>query len=138
MTLAGVGYDKTGMDGIDLFGIERHTEVYSQYSTGEKGAYMVATDRDKLVYHGGTGRYFYFDTIPEDTNKYDESNPRVMELKALLDKYISEDRSDAGFAATADEVSGVNKMPYGPKRCDHLLRQSEELARMPAGYPIDL
>ena len=138
MTLAGVSYDKTEMDGIDLFGGEQHTEVYSQYSTGEKGAYMVATDRDKLVYHGGTGRYFYFDTIPEDTNKYDESNPRVIKLKALLDKYISEDRSDAGFAATADEVSGVNKMPYGPKRCDHLLRQSEELARMPAGYPIDL
>ena len=138
MKLAGADFDKDGIDGVDLFGGETHTEVYSQYSTGKKGAYMVATDRDKLVYHGGTGRYFYFDTIPEDTNKYDESNPRVMELKALLDKYMSEDRSNADFAATADEVSGVNKMPYGPKRCDHLLRQAEELARMPAGYPIDL
>lgn len=138
MKLAGADFDKDGIDGVDLFGGETHTEVYSQYSTGKKGAYMVATDRDKLVYHGGTGRYFYFDTIPEDTNKYDESNPRVMELKALLDKYMSGDRSNADFAATADEVSGVNKMPYGPKRCDHLLRQAEELARMPAGYPIDL
>ena len=79
-----------------------------------------------------------FDTIPEDRNKYDENNPRVQELRTLLDLYIAQDKSDANFAATADEVSGVNKLPYGPKRCDHLLRQAEELARMPAGYPIDL
>lgn len=138
MKLAGMDYDKTGLDGVDLFSEERHTHVYSQYSTGAKGAYMVATEKDKLVYHGGTGRYFYFDTIPEDRNKYDENNPRVQELRTLLDLYIAQDKSDANFAATADEVSGVNKMPYGPKRCDHLLRQVEELARMPAGYPIDL
>ena len=138
MHCAGIDYDPAGVDGVDLFSDERHTEVYSQYSTGKSGAYMVATAEDKLVYHGGTGRYFYFDTIPEDTNKYDESNPRVMHLKTLLDAYIASDKSDADFASTADEVSGVNKMPYGPKRCDHLLRQAEEYARMPAGYPIDL
>lgn len=138
MKLAGVDYDGTEFDGVDLFGGQRHTEVYSQYSTGKNGAYMVATEKDKLVYHGGAGRYFYFDTIPEDTNKYDESDPRVLELKTLLDRYMAEDKSDAHFAATEDEVSGVNRMPYGPKRCDHLLRQAEERARMPEGYPIDL
>lgn len=136
--LAGLDCDFAELDGVDLFGEDTHEVVYSQYSTGKSGAYMVASNHDKLVYHGGTGKYFYFNTIPEDTNKYDESNPRVMELKALLDKYIADDRSDANFSATADEVSGVNKMPYGPKRCDHLLRQAEERARMPEGYPIDL
>lgn len=39
---------------------------------------------------------------------------------------------------SADFFSGKNKFPYGPKRGDHLARREEELARMPAGYEIDI
>lgn len=92
---------------------------------------------DKLVYSGPYKRYFYFNSIPEKADSYDENNPRVMELKSLLDRYMAEDICSDGSGAT-DAVSGVSKFPYGPKRADHLMRRSQELARMPEGYTIDL
>ena len=125
-------------DGIDLFSEQRHDTVFSQYGTGKKGTYMVASNHDRLVYSGPADKFFYFDTIPEDTNKYDENSPRVMELKEQLIRYMESDCCDENTAATADDVSGVNKFPYGPKRADHLMRQQEERACIPEGYTIDL
>ena len=125
-------------DGIDLFSEQRHDVVFSQYGTGKTGAYMVASNEDRLIYLPALDRYFYYNTIPEDTNKYDESSPRVKALQKLLLDYIASDCCDPNSAATADDVSGTNRFPYGPKRADHLMRQAEERARIPAGYTIDL
>ena len=59
------------------------------------------------------------------------------ELRALLEQYMQEDCCTDG-GGSADFFSGKNKFPYGPKRGDHLARREEELARMPAGYEIDI
>lgn len=138
LSRAGIAYDKSEYDGIDLFGGCRHTEVYSQYSTGASGTYLVATDHDKLIYHGPSRRYYYFDTLPEDTNRYSGGHGRVRVLQPLLEAYMKEDNCDPMLCATDDDVSGINKLPYGPKRADHLMRRIEELAQMPRGYEIDL
>ena len=137
LSCAGIDYDKAEFDGVDLFGDERHEVVYSQYSTGKSGTYMVASNHDKLVYSGPHDKFFYYDTIPEDTNKYSPENPRVRELQSLLEQYMHDDAGEDG-SGSMDFFSGTNKFPYGPKRGDHLMRKDEELARMPAGYPIDL
>ena len=134
---AGIPYDKADYDGINLFESADREEVYSQYSTGEKGTYMVATKDDKLIWSGPYQQYFYFNTKPEDTNKYDPANPRVAYLQKKLQSYIASDIGVDGSGAT-DAVSGISKFPYGPKRADHLMRHDDELAAMPAGYPIDL
>ena len=134
---AGIPYDKADYDGIDLFSRTSRDEVYSQYSTGEKGTYMVATKDDKLIWSGPYQQYFYFNTKPEDTNKYDPANPRVVYLQEKLRAYMQSDIGTDGSGAT-DAVSGVSKFPYGPKRADHLMRRADELAAMPKGYPIDL
>ena len=137
LSLAGIEYCGEHFDGIDLFSDARHSEVYSQFSTGKKGAYTVSSNHDKLVYHAFEDRWYYFDRMPEDTNRYDASNPRVRELRALLEQYMREDCCTDG-EGSADFFSGKNKFPYGPKRGDHLARREEELARMPAGYEIDI
>ncbi len=137
LKLAGIDYDSRDYDGLDLFTEQDREFVYSQYGTGDKGAYMVASNRDKLVYSGPARRYFYFDTQPEDTNKYREGDPRIEAMKTLLEAYMASDLSENAFG-TVDAVSGVNKLPYGPKRADHAMRRQEELARMPEGYEIDL
>lgn len=138
LSCSGIEYDNTEYDGLNLFGARKHTEVYSQYSTGKNGVYMVATNHDKLVYHGPTQQYYYFDQIPEDTNKYSSGTSRIQNLQQLLNTYMRKDCCDPLLSATNDDVSGVNKLPYGPKRADHLMRQKDELAQMPKGYMIDL
>ena len=135
--LSGIDYNSSMYDGIDLFSNEKHEYVYSQYSTGCKGTYMVASNHDRLVYSSPINQYIYFDTFPEDRNKYDPSNPRVQELQSLLSNYIASDIGHDGSGAT-DAYSGVSKFPYGPKRADHINRHEDELAKMPKGYPIDL
>lgn len=137
LACAGIDYDRAAYDGLDLFSAARHEEVFSQFSTGEKGAYTVASGQDKLVYHAFEDRWYYFDTSPEDRNKYDEANPRVRALRRQLERYMSEDLCADG-GGSADFFSGKNKFPYGPKRGDHLNRRDEELARMPEGYNIDI
>ena len=96
---------------------------------------MVASNEDRLIYLPALDRYFYYNTIPEDTNKYDESSPRVKALQKLLLDYIASDCCDPNSAATADDVSGTNRFPYGPKRADHLMRQAEERARIRRDTP---
>ena len=71
LSLAGIEYCGEHFDGIDLFSDARHSEVYSQFSTGKKGAYTVSSNHDKLVYHAFENRWYYFDRMPEDTNRYD-------------------------------------------------------------------
>jgi len=137
LTLAGIGCHGE-FDGIDLFGGERREAVYSQYSTGEKGTYMVATDRDKLVWSGPRQRYYYFNTKPEDTDRYDSADPRVWELQTLLAEYMAGDIGTDGENRPSASAAGTSKLPYGPKRADHKMRRADELAQMPAGYPIDL
>lgn len=137
LSCAGIGYDPQTFDGIDLFGTERHDLVFSQFSTGQEGSYMVASGYDKLIYSGPEDKYYYFDTSPEDTNKYDLHHARVSLLQASLDRYIREDICQDS-SVEADFFSGKNKFPYGPKRGDHLSRRAEELARMPEGYPVDI
>lgn len=137
LTAAGIPYNQDEFDGVDLFGHTRHEEVYAQYSTGSKGIYMVATSTDKLVYSGPSGKYYYFDTQPEDTNKYSQLVPRVMDLQQKLQNYIAGDVCHDG-GNSADAYSGHSRFPYGPKRGDHVKRHDEELARMPEGYTIDL
>lgn len=135
---AGISGGEGAFDGVDLLSSQHHDVVFSQYGTGKTGAYMAASSYDRLIYMAAADQFFYFDTIPEDTNKYDEASPRVRELKKRLLDYIAGDRCDPGQAATADDVSGISRFPYGPKRADHLMRQAEERARIPAGYTIDL
>ena len=137
LSCAGIGYDGSMFDGLDLFSAARHQEVFSQFSTGASGAYTVASAQDKLIYHAFEDRWYYFDVSPEDTNKYDESNPRVHALRLLLERYMREDLCTDG-SGSADFFSSRNKFPYGPKRGDHLNRRDEELARMPEGYNIDI
>lgn len=137
LKLTGIGYDENEFDGVDLFGGTPHEEVYSQFSTGESGVYMVASNHDKLVFSGAGKRFFYFNTSPEDRDKYDPSNLRVQELQKKLEKYMAEDICTDG-SGKADAFSGENKFPYGPKCGDHLNRRDEELARMPEGYEIDI
>lgn len=137
LSLSGISYRREAYDGIDLFGPDRHDAVYSQYSTGKTGTYMVAAAEDKLVYSALCREFYYFDTIPERRNQYDERNPRVRELKGLLEAYMSGDVGRNGSGDT-DAVSGRSKFPYGPKRADHLMRRGDEAGRMPEGYPIDL
>ncbi len=137
MKLAGLEQKDQEMDGIDLFGGETHAVVYSQFSTGKTGVYMVASNRDKLIWSGPQQKYYYFNTSPEDADRYDPADPRVMELQALLDAYIAQDKCQDG-GGSADFNSGKSRFPYGPKRGDHLNRRAEELARMPEGYQIDI
>ncbi len=138
LRLAGVGYDPEQFDGLDLLGDERHQVVFSQYSTGASGSYMVTDGRKKLVYHAFEDRYYCFDRAPEDADKYDPADPDAARLREHLERYMAADVCDAGAGATDDDVSGASKLPYGPKRADHLMRRAEELARMPEGYPIDI
>lgn len=137
LELAGIGCRSESFDGFSLFGNRKHDAVFSQYSTGDKGTYMVASESDRLIYSAGRKEYFYFDTFPEDRNKYDPANPRIAELTALLQNYIHSDIGCDGSGAT-DAYSGISKFPYGPKRADHIKRHDDELAKMPIGYPIDL
>ena len=137
MKCAGISYDSGAYDGLDLFGDNRHEYVFSQYSTGKKGTYMVATEKDRLIYASPEEKYFYFDTFPEDRNRYDPENERIKDLSAVLGTYIKSDICRDG-SGSGDVVSGKSKLPYGPKRVDHPYRRDDEYARMPAGYPIDI
>ena len=95
---------------------------------------MAASSHDRLIYLSSMDQFFYFDTIPEDTNRYNEASHRVRELKKLLLDHIASDCCDPNRAATADDVSGINCFPYGPKRAGHLMWQAEERTCIPAGY----
>ncbi|MBQ4563555.1 MAG: sulfatase-like hydrolase/transferase [Lachnospiraceae bacterium] len=139
LSYAGIDYDPAEYDGVNLFGGEKHTEVYSQYGCGDNGVYMVTDGKDKLVLTKSSGRYFHFET-PADNNDiyrhFDLTNPKVQELKAKLDAHVASDvntyeTSEAGEVYT-------KKHPHYPGRGDHKHFHEKELSRIPEGYTIDL
>ena len=134
LSYAGIDYDPAEYDGVNLFA-ETHEEVYSQYAGGEKGCYMIATATDKLVYNGSEDKYYYFDEFPEYVNRYDElcESERVKVLREKLAAHIA---SDAHEDVPVEKRKKIN--PFGVGRLDHRMRHDEELARIPAGYKIDL
>lgn len=134
LSYAGIPYHKEDYDGTDLLS-DGHTEVYSQYNGGEKGVYMIATAQDKLIYHSPSGRYFYFDSFPERTDRYEEvkNTPHIVSLQRKLQAHIA---SDAHEDVPTEKRTKID--PFGVGRLDHIARHDEELARIPAGYHIDL
>lgn len=137
LSLCGISYDKKEYDGINLIN-EQHDVVYSQYANGTIGEYMVASGHDKLVYSAIGNRYFYFDSFPDDKNKYDESNPRVMLLKKLLDDYIKSDKCTEIECKYAQSPARIAPLSFYPPYDDHLGTIKDEKSRMPLDYGITL
>jgi len=135
MSLCGIDYDKKEFDGVNLMA-EKHDVVYSQYSSGTSATYMVASNHDKLVYSAIGDRYFYFDKFPDEHNKYDPANPRVAELKALLDAHMVSDCCPEKDTKTPVSPAKQEPLSFYPKFDDHVNTREEEIARMPEGYPI--
>lgn len=135
LKFAGIPYDPAEFDGIDLFGPNRHEYVFSQYACGEKGTYMVTDGRNKLIYNSMTGRYFYFDTIPEKRNTYSEENAGAQKLKLILDAYRE---SDAGIPGSSGTNDPKVLPPHYVGRMDHKYLHDLEMAAIPQGYHIDL
>lgn len=137
LSLAGIDYNKGEYDGVNLFA-DKHELVYSQYSNGTAGEYMVTSGKDKLVYSAIGDRYFYFDSFPDAKDKYDEKDPRVRELKNLLDAYIASDRCPSVEKRDMKSPARQEKYSFYPPLDDHTATAKEEAARMPAGYPITI
>lgn len=137
LSLAGIPYDKAEYDGVDLFS-EKHDVVYSQYANGTIGTYMVASGYDKLIYSATGNRYFYFDSFPEAVDKYDESNPRVAELKALLDAHMASDCCRVVDDRKMQSPARQEKYSFYPPLDDHIKTFEYEKAAMPEGYSITL
>lgn len=138
----GADYDKSEFDGVGLFSGEHHEYVYSQYDHNGKGAYMVTDGKNKLVYNCPDDRYYFFDTAPEDRNKYDgmKDTETVRTLKGLLDAYRESDEGNRIAPAESIEKSTAKKRklnPHYPTRMDHVKRRVEEAACIPEGYKID-
>ena len=107
-----------------------------------KGAYMVTDGKNKLVYTCPDDRYYFFDTAPEDRNKYDgmKDTETVRTLKGLLDAYRESDEGNRIAPAESIEKSTAKKRnlnPHYPTRMDHVKRRAEEAACIPEGYKID-
>lgn len=137
LSLADIPYDRGEYDGVDLFE-QKHDVVYSQYANGTTGTYMVASGYDKLVYSAIGDKYFYFDSFPETVNKYDEKNPRVMELKTLLDAHMASDCCTVIDDRKMESPARQEKYSYYPTLDDHINTFEEERAAMPEGYSITL
>ena len=137
LSLADVDYDKSEYDGVDLLQ-DKHELVYSQYGNGTVGIYMVASGKDKLVYSAIGDRYFYFDSFPDAKDKYDESNPRVAQLKAKLDEYIKNDTCTEIDDRKMQSPARQEKYSFYPPFDDHINTFESERAAMPAGYEITL
>ena len=144
LSYAGIPYDSAEFDGLDMFGNQKHDVVFSQYATRKKGAYMVCdgteTGAGKLVYNAPDDRYYFFDTFPDDRDKYEElkDTEHVKSLKARLDAYrASEVLMDPHPASAEKQTGGKNNTHYAG-RLDHVMRHDEEAGRIPPGYTIDL
>ncbi len=135
LSACGINYDPADFDGVDLIA-NSHDLVYSQYSNGTMGLYMVTNGEDKLIYSEVGKRYFYFDKLPDEIDKYDESNPRVIYLKERLDSYIASDVCTVIENEPKESPARQQKYSFYPALNDHVARIEEERARMPEGYPI--
>ena len=83
-------------------------------------------------------RYFYFDSFPDAVDKYDESNPRVMELKAKLDAHMASDCCPVKDERIMQSPARQEKYSFYPPFDDHARYAEDERARMPEGYGITL
>ena len=137
LSAAGIAYDSAEYDGVNLMA-DKHELVYSQYGNGNQGLYMVASGYDKLVYSRIGDHWFYFDSFPDDVNKYDLSNPRVAFLKEKLDAYIAGDVCKNLDLRPASNPYTQAKYSFYPAFDDHMKTSDEEYARMPEGYRITL
>ena len=136
LSYAGVPYDEGEYDGVDLFKPHDRKYVYSQHGCGDKGTYMITDGVHKLVYIKASGCYHYFDTIPEVRDIYDPDDPKVQEMRALLDAYRLSDRNTSATSKTYEKYTKTH--PHYPGRMDHTMRHDEEAAMIPPGYTIDL
>ena len=134
LSYAGIDYDPAEYDGVNLLSAQ-HDEVYSQYAGGAKGCYMIATDKDKLIYNGSEEKYYYFNEFPESVNRYEEfaDTDRV---KALREKLIAHMENDVHVDVPPQKRKKIN--PFGVGRLDHRTRHDEEMQRIPPQYTIDL
>lgn len=137
LSYAGIAYEAEDYDGIDLLA-SRHEFVFSQYGSGTVGEWMIATDRDKLIYSAIGNRYFYFDSFPEAEDKYSAASPRVQLLKERLDGYMESDCCDSEETAPAVSPGRAEPLSFYSQIADHAFTMKEEYARMPKGYPITL
>ena len=137
LSYAGIPYDPGEYDGIDLLREKRREYVFSQYESGKNGVYMVTDGAAKLAYNAQSGRYFFFDGIPEKRNTYSAEDPRIRKMKELLDDYRLSD------TAVPDESRSLEpkprkRHPHYTVRFDQVLYHDEEAAAIPEGYHIDL
>jgi len=136
LSYAGIAYDPSEYDGIDLFGDEKHTHVFSQYGCGDNGVYMVTDGQNKLVYHASGDRYYLFETTPAERDTYSPENPTVQVLKPLLDAYRASEQNKSVTSTDGETYS--KRHPHYAGRKDQSLFHDEEAARIPEGYRIDL
>lgn len=136
LSWAGVECEKGEFDGIDLFAESGREYVYSQHGCGDAGTYMITDGKNKLIYRSANKKYYFFDHFPERHNSYDEADPKIMEMKGLLDAYRASDKNAAKTSVTYEAVTKAH--PHYPGRMDQQLFRAEEAAAIPHGYRIDL
>ena len=137
LSLAQIPYKKEDFDGVNLLE-QRHEVVYSQFSSGDTGLYMVSSGEDKLIYSEADRKYWYFNAFPEAHNAYRTGDERICFLQKKLEEYR---RCDCGPSVRADiakEIENCRQKPYQDYRQDHVYLHEKELAAMPEGYHIDL
>ncbi len=132
----GVPYDKSEYDGVDLFRGGKHEAVYSQFGCGDAGVYMVTDGTRKLVYQNKSGKYFYFDRLPEERSVYDPEDPQVQRMQKWLDDYRESECNRAEKSVSYEPVT--KRHPHYPGRMDQRLFHDAEKAAIPPEYAIDL
>lgn len=96
---------------------------------------MLATDTEKLIKSNKAEKYYYYTDRSDAVDHFDAEDPRVIELKEKLDKYIASDRCEP--SADNPAVPGKGS-PFGVKWKDDPYSYERELARIPSPYRITL
>ena len=133
---AGIKFNAEEFDGQNLFSDHLRKYVYSQHGCGVNGTYMVTDGTAKLVYRAENKKYYYFEDTPETRNIYNPDDPKVCEMKSLLDHYRSCDVNHAHDSATYEKYSKTH--PHYPGRMDQNFFNDKERAAIPEEYKIDL
>lgn len=128
-----------GFEGKDLYAGNLEREfVYSQYSNGTIGLYMIVSSRDKLIYSAADGKYWYFNEFPEHENRYREDDPRCATMRELLWDYIDSDQALDKETQTVDMDQVRKAYRYKLVRQDSVMRMKDEQAMLPEGYHLEL
>lgn len=127
------------LDGQNLFCANNTREfVYSQYSSGTTGLYMIVSNNDKLIYSAADQRYWYFEHFPEEKDQYSPANPRCVHMKKLLNEFIACDCSLNKEKEAVDMEQIRQNYYYTLIKQDSVKRMADEKAQLPPGYEIDL